>query len=182
MRKFPVLLLVALVLVPVPTRATGLVSDDFNVIVKLIEQFYHVKHESVPLLARAGMKAATTAAKIRGGEYKRLAEAGSVRVVFFEDQEFNARGGSAGFKTSVTKALSETWSPIIQTIDKDGEQTYIFLKEGNAKYSVLVVTIDQHDAAVVQMTLKPNTLALLLQDPNEMGKAITDDAMKDQPE
>jgi hypothetical protein len=44
------------------------------------------------------------------------------------------------------------------------------------------VTIDHRDAAVVQMTLKPSALALLLQDPNEMGKAITDDAMKDQPE
>src|ERR1700730_611726 len=66
-------------------------SDDFGAVVKPIERFYHVKHQSIPLLARASMKATTTAARIKGGEYKRLAEAGSVRVAFFEDQDFNSR-------------------------------------------------------------------------------------------
>jgi hypothetical protein len=180
-RAIAVLTLVTLGLLPAP--ATAGTSDDFAVVVKLIEQFYHVKHRSVPLLARAGLKGATTAARIRGGEYKRLAEAGSVRVVFFEDQDFNSRGGIAGFKTSITKALSETWSPLIQTLaSKDEEQTYIFLKEAGAKYSLLVVAIDRRDAAVVQVKVKPSTLALLLQDPNGMGKAITDDVMKDDQE
>jgi len=41
--------------------------DGFNDAVKAIEQFYHVKHQNIPLLARAGMKAVKTAAKIRGG-------------------------------------------------------------------------------------------------------------------
>src|SRR6266853_3871080 len=73
-------------------------GDDFGAVVKLIEQFYHVKHQSIPLLARASMKAATTAARIKGGEYKRLAEAGSARIVFFEDQDFHWRGGLTGFR------------------------------------------------------------------------------------
>src|SRR5258706_4558530 len=97
-RVIAVSILVALTLLPEPVRAFG--NDDFNVVVKLIEQFYHVKHQSVPLLARAGMKTATTAAKIRGGDYKRLAEAGSVRAVFFDEQDFDSRGGIAAFKTS----------------------------------------------------------------------------------
>ncbi len=75
-------------------------GDGFNDVVKTIEQFYHVKHQSIPLLARAGMKAVRTAARIKGGEYKRLAEAGSVRVVFFEDQNFDSHGQIAGFKGS----------------------------------------------------------------------------------
>ncbi|PYS56379.1 MAG: hypothetical protein DMF76_25080, partial [Acidobacteria bacterium] len=65
-------------------------GDDFNAVVRAIEQFYHVKHQNIPLLARAGMKAAKTAARIRGGEYKRLAEAGSARVAFFEEQNFDS--------------------------------------------------------------------------------------------
>ena len=73
-------------------------GDDFDTVVKIIEQFYHVKHQSLPLLARLGMKGAKTAARIRGGDYKRLADAGSVRLAFFEGQEFNSRGQIAGFK------------------------------------------------------------------------------------
>src|SRR6267378_1955620 len=75
--------------VPFNVLARG---DGFNDAVKTIEQFYHVKHQSIPLLARAGMKAVRTAAKIKGGEYKRLAEAGRVRLAFFEDQTFDSRG------------------------------------------------------------------------------------------
>lgn len=154
--------------------------DDFGAVVKLIEQFYHVKHQSIPLLARASMKAATTAAKIRGGEYRRLAEAGSIRVAFFEDQDFNSRGAIAGFKSSLTNAMGETWSPLVQTLSaKDEEQTYIFVRNAGEKFNVLVVTIEHREAVVVQVDLKPATLAMLLRDPNEMGKAITDEATKD---
>src|SRR6266550_8706260 len=78
------------------TRAKG---DEFGAVVKTIEQFYHVKHQSIPFLGRAGMKAATTAARIRGGQYRRLAEAGSIKVVFFQDQDFNSRGAIAAFQS-----------------------------------------------------------------------------------
>jgi hypothetical protein len=47
---------------------------------------------------------------------------------------------------------------------------------------VLVVTIERREATVVQVNLAPKTLALLMQSPNDMGKAITDDAIKDDQE
>src|SRR5437016_1867561 len=92
-------LLIALALAtPFSARAD---RDGFNDAVKVIEQFYHVKHQNIPLLARAGVKAVRTAAKIRGGKYKKLAEAGSVRVAFFEDQAFNSHGQIASFKSAM---------------------------------------------------------------------------------
>ena len=163
--------------VSTPATAKG---DEFGAVIKAIEQFYHVKHQSIPLLARAGMKAATTAARIRGGEYRKLAEAGSVKVAFFEDQDFNSRGSIAAFKTSLTNAVGDTWSPLIQTLSpKDEEQTHIFIRNAGDKVNVLVVTLERRDGAVVQVNLSPHTLALLMQNPNDMGKAITDDATRD---
>src|SRR3981189_3626684 len=91
-------------------------GDGFNEAVKTIEQFYHVKHQNIPLLARAGMKAVSTAARIKGGDYKRLAEVGSVRVAFFEDQDFDSRGQIATFKASMQSILADTWSPLVQTL------------------------------------------------------------------
>ena len=159
---------------PVPR---GHASDDFNVVVKTIEEFYHVKHQNLPLLARAGIKATRAAAKIRGGEYKHLAEAGSARIAFFEDQEFNSRGQIASFKSSIQAALSNGWSPLIQTLAaKDEEQTYIYVREAGEKFHVLVITIERHEGTVVQATISPHTLAMLMKDPNDMGKALTDDA------
>jgi len=157
-----------------PTAAT---TDEFGSVVKLVERFYRVKHQGIPILARAGMTAARTAARIKGGTAKRLAEAGSVKVAIFEDQDFDSRGAIVNFKNSIMNELGERWSPLVQTLaPKDEEQTHIFLRNAGDKVDVLVVTIERHAAAVVQVTLKPDVLASLLRDPNDMGRAITEDA------
>ena len=158
-------------------RAKG---DDFKSVVKFVEQFYSVKHQSLPFLARAGIKTATTAARIAGGTKKRIAEAGSVKVAFFEDEEFGDSRSERSphhFKTGLNAALLATWTPLVQTLSpKDYEQTYIFIRNAADKFDVLVVTVEQHDAIVVQITVSPKTLAELMRDPAEMGKVIADDA------
>ena len=152
-------------------------GDGFNDAVKIIEQFYHVKHQNIPLLARAGVKAVRSAARMKGGDYKRLAEAGSVRVAFFEDQNFDSRGQIVTFKQSMQATLAGTWSPLVQTLaPKNEEQTYIFIRDAADKFHVLIVTIDRHDATVVQATVSPEILAQLMKDPEGMGKALTEDA------
>ena len=150
-------------------------GDDFNSVVKMIEQFYRVKHVGIPFLAKAGMKVATTAARIKGGEAKRIAEAGSIKLAVFEDQNFN--GDLTKFRNSLNEALNVTWMPLVQTLSPpDEEQVYIFLKEAGDKFNVLVITIEQRDATVVQVTLSPKNLALLLKDPEGTGKSITQEA------
>jgi hypothetical protein len=156
-------------------------GDDFNSVVKMIEQFYRVKHEGIPFLAKAGMKAATTAARIKGGQAKRLAEAGSIKLAVFEDQTF--AGDFTKFRTSLNEALNVTWMPLIQTLSgKNEEQTYIFLKSAGDKFDVLVITIEQREATVVQVTMSAKNLAILLRDPEGTGKAITEEATISDPE
>jgi len=150
-------------------------NDDFKSVVKMIEQFYGVKHQGIPFLAKTGMKVATTAARIKGGAAKRIAEAGSIKLAVFEDQNFNR--DFIKFRSSLNEALNLTWIPLVQTLSaKDEEQVYIFLKSAGEKFNVLVITIEQRDATVVQVTLSPKNLALLLKDPEGTGKAITQEA------
>jgi hypothetical protein len=150
-------------------------GDDFKSVVKMIEQFYGVKHVGIPFLAKAGMKAARTAARIKGGTAKRLAEAGTIKLAVFEDQEFD--GQFTTFRSTLNTALKEAWLPLVQTVSATNEeQVYIFLREAGDKFNVLVITIEQRDATVVQVTLSPKNLALLLKDPEGTGKAITEEA------
>lgn len=150
-------------------------DDDFKSVVKMIEQFYRVKHQGIPFLAKAGMKVGTTAAKIKGGEAKRIAEAGSVKVAVFDDQAFN--GDFTKFRASLNGALNDTWMPLIQTLSaKSADQNYIYLRNAGDKYHVLVITIAERDATVVQVTVSSKNLALLLKDPEGTGKSITDEA------
>jgi hypothetical protein len=150
-------------------------GDDFNSVVKMIEQFYRVKHEGIPFLAKAGMKVGTTAARIKGGTARQLAEAGSIKLAVFEDQNF--KGDLTRFRASLNEALNATWMPLIQTVSaSDEEQVYIFLRDTGDKVNVLVITIEPRDATVVQVTLSPKNLALLLKDPEGTGKQITQEA------
>ncbi|HEX7772941.1 MAG TPA: hypothetical protein VF435_11010, partial [Pyrinomonadaceae bacterium] len=120
-------------------------------------------------------KVATTAARIKGGEAKRIAEAGSIKLAVFEDQDFD--GDFVKFRASLNGALSLTWSPLVQTLSaKDAEQTYVFMRSAGEKFNVLVITIEPREATVVQVTLSPKNLALLLKDPEGTGKAITQEA------
>jgi len=156
--------------------------DGFNDAVKLIEQFYHVKHQNIPLLARASMKAVKTAAKVRGGEYQKLAEAGSVRIAFFEEQTFDSRGQIASFKSAMQSALTDQWSALVQTLaPKTEEQTYVYLRDAGKNFHVLVITIERREATVMQATVAPQILAELLKNPDEMGKALTDEATTSDP-
>lgn len=172
-----VLLIALLCIAPASVEAKG---DDFGAVVKVIEEFYQVKHKGIPFLARAGIKTATVAARVAGGPRKRLAEAGSVKVAFFENQEFNSVGDIAKFRATLKATLVGTWLPFVQVLSPvEEEQTYIFLRDAGPKYKVLVVNIEKRDASVIQVTLAPQTLAMLMQNPNEMGNAITEDATAD---
>jgi len=179
-RKVATTFMIALALaLPFSARAD---RDGFSDAVKAIEQFYHVKHQNIPLLARAGMKAVKTAAQIRGGEYKKLAEAGSVRVAFFEDQTFNSHGQIASFKNAMQTALAAEWSALVQTLaPKDEEQTYVYVRDAGKNFHVLVITIEKNEATVVQATVAPQILADLMKTPDEICKALTDEATTSDP-
>ena len=110
---------------------------------------------------------------------RQIAEAGSVQVAYFEDQDFNSKGGFATFKASMNAVLG-SWSPLLQVASsKDEEQTHVYLRETGEKFNVLVVTIGQREGCVVQVTVSPRTLATLLKDPDDMGRAITAEATTD---
>ena len=150
-------------------------GDDFNSVVKMIEEFYKVKHEGVPFLAKAAMKAVGVGAKIKGGDAKRFAEAGSIKLATFENQDF--KGDLLRFRQMLNDSLTQAWSPLVQTLAApDQEQTYIFVRDNGDKFRVLVVIIEPHDATVIQATVSPKNLALLMKDPEEGAKAITQEA------
>ncbi len=167
-------LTIALCLCAIIVQARG---DDFDSVVKMIERFYGVKHQGIPFLAKAGMKVVSTAARVKGGTARRLAEAGSIKLAVFEDQDFDSDGGFTKFLRSLISGMGGSWTPLIQTLSAaDEEQVYIFLRSNGEKFNVLVINIGRREATVVQATVSPKNLALLMKDPEGVGKEITDEA------
>jgi hypothetical protein len=177
MKSATILLIATLTLSCFALRTSRAKGDDFGSVVRMIEQFYKVKHEGIPFLAKAGIKVASTAARIKGGTARQIAEAGSVKLAVFEDQQFDMNSDFTRFRRTLNALMSETWMPFVQTLSAtEKEQTYIFLRNAGEKFDVLVITIEARDATVVQVTVSAKNLALLMKDPEGMGKSITDEA------
>ena len=175
MKITPLKVFIAIILLTFASTAAQAKEDDFKSVVKMIEKFYGVKHQGIPFLAKAGMKVATTAARIKGGQARRIAEAGSIKLAVFENQDFDR--DFTNFRTSLNGVLNTTWIPLIQTLSATTQdQNYIFLREAGDKYNVLVITITSRDATVVQVNLSRKNLALLMKDPEGTGKSITEEA------
>ncbi len=99
----------------------------FGAVVKVVEEFYGVKHKGIPFLAKAGIKTATTVARLSGGSRKRLAEAGSVKMRSLRTRNSRPKGGVANFRANLKATLLGRWLPFIQVLSlNDGAQTTSF--------------------------------------------------------
>ena len=168
---------VALMALPVAPAARAPKEEGYDGAVKLVETHYGVKRKKVPLLARAAIKGGWAAARIASASIPELAEAGSVRLVVFEDQDFSRPAAGVPFMSTLRATLPAEWSPLVQLLSPgDHEQTYVYMREAGEKFKLLVVHIGRRDAAVLEVKLRPETLAKLIQDPEVMGKTLADEA------
>jgi hypothetical protein len=138
-------------------------ADDFGTVVKTIEQFYSVKHKGMPFFARVALKSLGAFGHLPVGSTRLLKDAGSLKVAYFEDQEFNSSGDFGQFRASIDAVLKGNWSPTVQvTRPPYQEQTYIYSREVGDKFKILVVNIERREASVLQFTLSPKSLAKLI--------------------
>lgn len=152
-------------------------DDGYDGVVKLVETHYKVKRKSVPLPAKAAIKGGRAIARIASSSIPELAEAESVRLAVFEDQDFSRPTVSVPFMTALRATLSTEWSPLVQLLSPDdNEQTYIYMREAGEKFKLLVINIGQRNATVLELKLSPETLIKLIQDPDVMGKTLADEA------
>ena len=169
-------LLLAAVLFSLFASTAAAKGAGFGAAVKLIESHYGVRHKSIPLLARAGVKAAGIVAR----RFTRYAEYGSVKLATFEDQDFSAPKGRTDFATLLRTTLQPEWTPLVQVrLQQDAEQSYIYTQEAGKFFKVLIITIGQRDATAVEMSVAARNLLLLMRDPDAMGKTLTDEAASD---
>ena len=170
-RLFALALFVGLVCSSGAARAANK-GADFGDVVKLIEKYYGVRARGIPLVARAGIGVARKLT--RYGQY------GSFKVAYFEDQSFEPPARGATLRERMSAALEPVWSPLVLVSSgANSEQTFIYTRDAGKFYKILVVSIQQRDAMVVQADISPQKLMLLIRDPASAAKTMTDEAMEE---
>ncbi|HEV7859473.1 MAG TPA: hypothetical protein VGO91_12710 [Pyrinomonadaceae bacterium] len=146
-------------------------TAEYGSVVKLVESHFHVKHKGTPFIANLAVKVV----RPRGVRDFKLAT--------FEDQDFSAPGADTEFGLAVRRLLTPTWQPLVQTRNRrDGEQTYVYLREAGDNFKVMVVTIERRDATVLQAEVSPQALVKWIKDPEKMGRELRDGAESNEPQ
>ncbi|HEV2762857.1 MAG TPA: hypothetical protein VGV38_07680 [Pyrinomonadaceae bacterium] len=167
-RIFALALCAALAVASAPARAKDKRAD-FGDVVKLIEKHYGVRSRGIPLVARAGIGVAR--------KLTRFGEVGSFKVAFFEDQSFRQPAGAASLRARLSAAVEPEWSPLVHVSSNgSSEQNFVYARDTGKYFKILVVTIQERDAVVVQADISPQKLMLLLQDPDSAARNVTDEA------
>lgn len=155
-----------------PQNARGVKPAEFGDVVKLIEAHFGVKHKGIPMLAKLPLKVA--------GRFSRFAEVGSVKLATFEDQDFTAPRGGTSFAQRLRGRLEPGWQPLVEVSSRpEHSQTHIYAAEAGRLFNVIVIQIGRRDATAVQVSLTPENLGKLLQNPESMGDTLLEETAND---
>jgi hypothetical protein len=114
------------------------------------------------------------------GRFRRFAELGSVKLATFEDQDFSAPKSTPDFATRLRNRLEPEWQPLVEVrSNQEHSQTHIYTAEAGRLFKVLVIQIGQRDATALQVSVTPENLSKLLQNPETMGDRLLNETTND---
>ncbi len=164
-------MLIALLLIPTPlvlARGKG-----FKDVVKHIEKNYQAKKTRVPMLGVANFFV----------KIIRPAGVKGFKVAVFQDQDFSPAKDAIPFQTAMREAYVESkgWKPLVQMNSKrDGANNRVFImfKENKKDVEVAVTTLEDREAAVIEVKFSPDKMAQFLDNPKIMGISLGKDIGK----
>lgn len=154
---------------------------EFGDVVKLIERHYGVKHRGLSFMEKTAIKVGGKMGKLATPEAARFFDLGSLKLAFFEDQDFSRPAGGVGLG-ALMNTLQPEWQPLVEVRSgQDSEQTYVYLKEAGKVFKFLVINLDRSDGVAVQADIRPDKLGELVRHPEEAVKSLKDEAKASAP-
>lgn len=174
-----VVCLIVISLFAAPSRAFA--KDDFGKIVQHIETNYHVHRQHRWVMGLAGFTV----------KFWHFAGVKSLKGAIFENQRFVNAASDTRFDEVVRAAMDSGWQPMVQSWDRhSGERTYIYAQDLGKDLKLLVVSLEQNEAVVLQVKVDPKKLSDFIQEassgrghrehpmPREEGQPVNAEAVE----
>jgi len=159
-----------LCLMPVLFSQSARAGDkEFGVLVHYVESHYQAHRQYRFLLGFASV--AVKIVRPYGVKGMKLAIWGNGKI--------SANPDDRDFPTVVKAGLAEGWQPMVRVWSRrDGERTVIFAKADGKDMKLLVATVEQDEAAVIQVKINPDKLSKCIErwsheDWNQHGRVKT---------
>jgi hypothetical protein len=149
----------------------ALATDEFDTVVRLVESNYRVRRRRVPFLANMAMRRAVRAGGVRG-----------FKLAVFEDQDFSERALDADFSSGLRGGLRPEWQPLLRTSSQEGTRAFIYTSAAGENFKLLLINIELRQAVVVQIEVTPQALVNWLRNPDELRRALIEEATSEIPE
>jgi hypothetical protein len=151
-----------------------LYADDFGRIVHHIEASYHVHRNHRFAMGFAGLVV----------KFWHVAGVRSFKAAIFEDQHLDGTDTDTKLDEIVAHASRSGWQPMVRSFSRrTGEHTYIYAQDNGAgkDLKLLVVSVEQNEAAVIQVKLDPDKLEQFIEenahDSDRRGHSAMDGVM-----
>ena len=147
LEAFAVTFLTGSVIVGLYPRAVY--ADDFGRIVHHIEASYHVHRNHRFAMGFAGLVV----------KFWHVAGVKSFKGAIFEDQHLDGTDTDAKLDEIVSHASHSGWRPMVRSFSRrTGEHTYVYAQDAGNDLKLLVVSVEQNEAAVIQVKIDPERL------------------------
>jgi hypothetical protein len=162
------LLILAALVSLAPVVAVG-GDESFSSIVKHIKTNYNAKQQGffgAMILARFAVKI------IKPAGVKNF------KMAFLRDLDYS-RGPApedGHFHSFIRGKIDPRWTPLVEySSPREKQWSYVYITRENEDVKILVVTLQQHDAVVLQTKFSPDKLAEFMNNPQIMGISLNSD-------
>lgn len=155
--RVPALLFVFLLLAP---RTAGALESDFQAVVGALESQFGVPRTHLPFAGLASLL-------VRASGHSGVHELEFATLEQLRHEPDRARR----FSATVRRALGDSWQPLVQVrAPLRGAYTGVYLRGAGGQVRMLIATLDDDDATVVELRLDAVHLRAWLHTPERMAR------------
>jgi hypothetical protein len=144
-------------------------DESYNSIVKHIKTSYNAKQQGffgAMMLARLAVKIVKPAG------------VKNFKMTLLRDLDYShaAAPEDGHFHSFIRSNIDPRWAPLVEySSPRERQWSYVYVTRENEDIKVLVITLQQHDAVVLQTKFSPEKLAEFMNNPQIMGISLNSD-------
>lgn len=144
----------------------------FSSVVKLVQSQYNGKRQGMPWMGFA--RFAVKVVKPAGVK--------NFKVVVLKDLDLSPQGGGPEFHASVASRVNPVWQPLVRYHSQVKHQwTYVYAQHLSSEVKLLIVTLQQREAYLVQLKFSPEKLIKFMEEPSILGIPLKGQDQSGQP-
>lgn len=144
-------------------------NDESEAIKKHLKTKYKAKKVKIPFMWLA--KFAVNVVRPAGVK--------SFNLTLYENLQFSKETLDMEMQKAMRASLGAEWIPIVRVRSQNDQQVYMYMREDGKNVRMMLVTIENKQAAVIRAKFNPEKLAEFINDPKIFGISLNDNKSVD---